>query len=112
MEPNLNLILEEVLKDGLRSVPPHETHHMLHVDHARIPFGRMLISYLIASSPGELKEAAGRLGLGQHIQHAGTWKEHLDVSESKRLEAVQSLGAREVSSRELVKILRERRRSS
>ena len=57
---------------------------MLYVDHARIPFGRMLMSHLIADTPKELHEAAHLLELERHIQHPGTPKEHLDVSETKR----------------------------
>ena len=63
---------------------------MLYVDHARIPYGRMLMSHLMADTPEELREMAGKLKMERWIQHPGTPKEHLDVSESKREEAIQA----------------------
>ena len=45
----------------------------------------MRMSHLIADSPEELREAADALGLKrEYIQYPGTWKEHLDVSQSRR----------------------------
>ena len=82
----------------------------LYVDDMKAPLGRMLMSHLIADTPEELRRAADRLGLRRsYIQHPGTWKEHLDVSQSKRQEAVRLLDAREVTMRELAMMLRERR---
>ena len=60
-------------------------------------------------SPVELREAAEHLGLGKYVQYPGSWKEHLDVSESKRRQAIRRLGAREATSREIASMLRVRR---
>ena len=76
---------------------------MLYVDHLRIPFGRMLMSHLVADTQEELRDAARKLGLQQHIQYPGGRKEHLDLSESKRIEAIR-MGAKEVTAREIVRI--------
>ena len=82
---------------------------MIRVDNGHHPLGRMIMCHLIADSPRELQEVADRLGLRRsYIQYPGTWKEHLDVSRSKRAEAVR-LGAREISQKELTLILMARR---
>ena len=80
---------------------------MIYVDHARIPFMNMLMSHLIADTPDELRQAATHLGLSNHIQYAGTPKEHLDVSETTRTKAIQ-LGAVPVTSKHIVRIIRTR----
>ena len=67
------------------------------------------MSHLVADTSQDLQEAAQTLGLERHIQYPGTWKEHLDVSESKRQEAVRYLAALEITGRELVRILRKKR---
>ena len=82
---------------------------MIRVDDGRWPFGRMVMSHLIADSHEELEEAAVALGLRkEYIQHAHSWKEHLDVSQTKRALAVRQ-GAVEMTQREFALILRERR---
>ena len=81
---------------------------MVYVDHARIPYGRMLMSHLMADTPDELREIAGKLNIERHIQHPGTPKEHLDVSESKR-EAAIRMGAASVTGRQLAAIIRSKR---
>ena len=82
---------------------------MLYVDDGHWPLGRMRMSHLLADSPGELRDAARHLGLERHIQYPGTPKEHLDVSRSKRGQAIRELNAREISGRELVAIVQARR---
>ena len=76
---------------------------MIYVDHAAIRYGRMKMSHLSADTQEELRDIADKLGLRRWIQHPDTWKEHLDVSESKRREAI-ALGALEITSRELVRL--------
>ena len=84
----------------------------LYVDHARLPFRLMLMSHLLADTSQELKQAEKLLGLpANSIQYAGTPKEHLDISERKRAIAV-SMGAIEVSSKDLVRIIRKKRNQS
>jgi hypothetical protein len=51
-------------------------------------------SHLFADSPDELRTFARQIGLRQTwIQHAGTHREHYDVTDVKRLEALRR-GAR------------------
>ena len=66
------------------------------------------MSHLMADTPEELREMAAKLGLSRYIQHAGDPKEHLDVSISKRLEAL-GLGAIPMTSRQIVHIVRVKR---
>lgn len=83
----------------------------LYVDHARTPYGRMRMSHLMADTPEELERARVALGLPRSAKHnAGLPGEHLDVAEAKRSQAIRQLGAREVSSRCLVRLRQERRR--
>ena len=51
---------------------------------------------------------AKKLGLERHIQHPGSPKEHLDVSQSKRTEALR-LGAVEMDGRKMVELVQARR---
>ena len=60
----------------------------VYVDNMRIRYGRMKMSHLIADTSEELRSMAQGLGLERYIQHAGEPKEHLDVSMSKRAEAI------------------------
>ena len=80
----------------------------VYVDSARIPYGRMLMSHLMADTSEELVAMAETLGLDRWIQYVGTAQEHLDVSQTKRLEAI-NLGAQPVHPRVLVE-LRQRKR--
>ena len=83
----------------------------LYVDHARLPYRRMLMSHLLADTSEEIKQAEKLLGLpANSVQYLGTPKEHLDVSESKRVIAVK-MGAIEVTSKYLILIIREKRKA-
>lgn len=83
---------------------------MLYVDDMKWPLARMIMSHMMADSPEELRSACDSLGLKRgYIQHPGTWREHLDVSQTKRDQAVKQLGAREVTQREMAMMRMERR---
>lgn len=83
---------------------------MIYVDTMRAPFRNMIMCHMIADSSEELEQARRLLGIPQgSTQHPGTWREHLDVSLTKRAEAVKRLGAREISVREYARMMRERR---
>ena len=80
----------------------------LYVDHARLPYRRMLMSHLLADTSEELKQAEKLLGLPTNsVQHLGTPKEHLDISESKRAIAI-NMGAIEVTSKHLILLIRKK----
>lgn len=56
--------------------------------------------HMTADSTSELNEMAERIGLRKSwIQHAGTWKEHYDLTRTKRALAIR-YGAVQVSGRE------------
>ena len=68
-------------------------------------------SHLIADTTEELHAFAARLGLERarfHGNPARPWKDHYDIPEAKRRRAVQ-LGARPISRREAVAMLRAKR---
>lgn len=82
----------------------------VYVDDARIPMGLMRMSHMIADGTEELLTMADRIEVARrHLQHAGMPDEHFDVSWGKRQLAVK-LGAVPVTQRELVHIIRDRRR--
>ena len=66
------------------------------------------MSHLMADTPDELREMARKLKIEEYIQYPGTPKEHLDVSESKREEAIR-MGAASVTGRQLAAIIRSKR---
>ena len=83
----------------------------IYVDHARIPYRGMIMSHLLADTSQELEETRRSLGLPNGcIQYLGTSKEHLDISETKRTLAIR-MGARQISSKDLVNIIRARRQA-
>jgi hypothetical protein len=58
---------------------------MVYVDDMAAPFGRMKMSHLIADTTEELLAMVDAIGVQRKwIQHAGTYKEHFDISQSKR----------------------------
>lgn len=82
---------------------------MVYVDHARLRFGRMLMSHMIADSREELLAAAAEIGVAARwLQKEGTASEHFDVCESMRTKAI-GCGAVSVSSREIVWLIRSKR---
>lgn len=82
---------------------------MVYVDEARHPFGRMLMCHMMADTTEELLAMADRIGVARKwLQKAGTPYEHFDISKGKRALAVAA-GAKEVTSRELGLMIRNRR---
>lgn len=82
----------------------------VYVDDAFIPYGRMVMCHMIADTPEELVAMADRIGVNQRwLQKAGTPFEHFDVSKIMRVRAVEA-GAVEVTPRQLVSIIRARRK--
>lgn len=74
-----------------------------------VPFGRMLMCHLVADTREELDAMVDTIGVQRRwIQHEGTYKEHYDISKSKRVEAFQA-GAVAIDTRELVDWMLARR---
>jgi len=81
----------------------------VYIDDMRAPYGRMIMCHMVADTSEELLAMADRIGVDRKwIQYAGTWREHFDISLSRRRRAVAA-GAIEVTRRELWEILRTRR---
>jgi len=81
----------------------------VYVDDARIPYRGMLMSHLVADTTEELFAMVDAIGVRRvWIQHPGTPTEHFDIADSKRELAIKK-GARPVSTREMVEIIRGRR---
>jgi hypothetical protein len=80
----------------------------VYVDDKMMPYGRMKMCHVGADTTEELLDMMDKLKIDrQHLQYPGTWKEHFDVSQAKRRQAVK-LGAKEVTSKELIRILRDK----
>ncbi|KKN90015.1 hypothetical protein LCGC14_0231270 [marine sediment metagenome] len=77
----------------------------IYVDNMRAPLGRMIMCHMIADTEDELHAMAGRIGVARRHYQKG----HYDVSLGKKALAVQ-YGAIEVTQRELVLMLRDRKR--
>lgn len=66
----------------------------------------MIMCHMIADTTEELILMADKIGIKEKwIQDAGTHQEHFDICLKKKRLAL-SLGAKEVTSRELVKIIK------
>lgn len=79
---------------------------------ATVPNGRRSVTgvwcHMTADTSEELMAMAAKIGLRpQWIQYAGTWKEHFDVTEPKRRQAVAA-GAIEVGMLDSVRAMRDR----
>ncbi len=85
----------------------------VYVDDFRVPWRGDRWSHLIADSAEELHAFAARLDLQRrrfHHKPAMPWKDHYDVPEAKRRQAI-GLGAKPIPTAEAVRILRARRRT-
>jgi len=83
----------------------------VYVDDFRVPWRGDKCSHLLADTLEELHAFAARLGLRRrHFHHkpARPWKDHYDVPEAKRRQAI-GLGAEPISFEEAAQILRARR---
>lgn len=82
---------------------------MVYVDFAKNKLGRMLMCHMVADSEEELILMAKKIGVAErHHQFKGEAKSHFDICQQKRQLAV-SLGAKEVSSKKIVEIIRCKR---
>lgn len=81
----------------------------VYVDNARAAFGRMKMCHMMADTRTELLAMADKIGVQRKwLQKADTVYEHFDIALSKRAAAV-ALGAKQVSSRDLGMIIRQRK---
>lgn len=81
----------------------------VYVDDATNPFGRMKMCHMLADTTEELLAMADAIGVQRKwIQFAGTYREHIDIAQSKRDMAL-ARGARPVSTRWIAQYRNERR---
>lgn len=80
----------------------------VYVDSAKITYRSMKMSHMLADTTEELLDMASRIGINHRwIQKPTTPKEHFDICEQMRKEALR-LGAIEVSSKDLVRIIQRK----
>lgn len=77
----------------------------VYVDNAMLKYGRMKMSHLIADTIEELHAMARSIGIQRKWFQANASFPHYDICNAKRALAL-SLGAKEVTSRELVAVMR------
>lgn len=81
----------------------------VYVDDAKNDFGRMKMCHLLADTTEELLALVDAIGISRKwIQHQGTWKEHFDISQTKRVLAIEA-GARPVTARQMAAMQMRRR---
>lgn len=81
----------------------------VYVDDMRAPFGRMVMCHMLADTTEELMAMADKIGVQRKwLQHAGTPREHFDISLSKRELALQH-GALAITMSETGRIVRAKR---
>lgn len=81
----------------------------VYVDSAMISYGRMLMSHMLADTTEELLAMVDKIGVNRKwLQSAGKVTEHFDICMSRRDRAI-SAGAKPVSSKTLVRIIRRKR---
>ena len=83
---------------------------MVYVDDMYVPFGRMKMCHLLADTTEELLSMADTISVNRRwLQHAGTYKEHFDISMSKKALALKA-GAIEITWAEAGRLVAERKR--
>lgn len=82
---------------------------MVYVDEAQYHYDSMIMCHMIADTPEELLAMVDVIGVQRKwIQGQGTYREHFDISKSKRAAAIKR-GAVPITGRQLAKKLRARR---
>lgn len=86
-----------------------QTYIMVLIDDMEAPFGRMIMCHMVADTNMELVQMALAIGMkASWIQHKGTYKEHFDVSKTRKAKAIE-LGAKQVTMSELSTFIQARR---
>ena len=78
----------------------------VYVDDMKAKFGRMIMCHMMADTPEELHGMAGKIGLKRKWFQDHKKYPHYDVSLTRRKLAIE-FGAKEISARDLVKMMRE-----
>jgi hypothetical protein len=81
----------------------------VYVDDTNAPYGRMLMSHMIADTQEELLQMCDIIGVQRKwIQYEGTYKEHFDIAKSAKAKAIQA-GAVEITWRQTGHMIKNRR---
>lgn len=81
----------------------------MYVDQPRHVLGRMVMCHMLADTTAELLAMADAIGVRRRwLQSPGRADEHFDVCKAKRAMAIAQ-GAKDVTSRELVGVIRQKR---
>jgi hypothetical protein len=81
---------------------------MVYVDDFKAPLGQKLMCHMIADTTEELYAMVDKIKVPRkYIQNFGRYNVHFDICMAKRKLAVAA-GAKEITSRELVRILQTR----
>lgn len=84
----------------------------VYVDESVYGLGRMKMCHMIADTSEELLKMVDCIGVDRkYIQYPNTECEHFDICKSKRRLAV-SYGALEVTSREIVELVKHKRKTA
>ena len=78
---------------------------MVYVDDARIGYGRMKMSHMLADTPDELHAMAQRIGVARRHYQLAVSAPHYDICVRARADALE-FGAKAVQSRDLVPLMR------
>ena len=82
----------------------------VYVDNMRFPYGRMIMCHMIADTLDELHEMADRIGVNRKWFQNNSLHPHYDISLGKKMMAIE-FGARQIDSKELIKIIQEKRKN-
>jgi uncharacterized protein DUF4031 len=82
---------------------------MVYVDDANNSFGRMKMCHMVADSLEELHDMANKIGMKRSWFQNNLDHPHYDLSKTRRNLAVQ-FGAKEITQKELVEIIRAKRK--
>lgn len=80
----------------------------VYVDHARLAYGRMKMSHLIADTDAELHAMADRIGVARKWHQNTMAGSHYDIALSKRALAIEA-GAVEITTRQAAMMTSNRR---
>lgn len=78
----------------------------------RAPYRGMVMCHMLADTTDELLAMADQIGVQRRwLQNPGTWREHFDISQSKRRLAIRA-GAVEIDRKRLARLLKEKREAA
>jgi hypothetical protein len=81
---------------------------MVYIDNFNAPYRGMKMCHMIADTTEELLDMADKIGVQRKwLQDGGTYNEHFDICQTKRLKAIR-LGAKEITMMQLGRMIAKR----